>query len=150
MYVETFGDRLKDLMDSEGYNNSTLSYILNINRKTVGRWLNGKNLPNYMDLIKISRCFHVSVDYLLGEIKQLNVQISEKPDLAFVRERFVEKIFEYMRKKNLTEHAFSEKLGLHHKSVTRWLDRGGMPEADTLVKISRVTGFTIDHLLGIE
>lgn len=148
--VETFGDRLKDLMELEGYNNKTLGAAIGVNRKTVGRWLLERHYPNYIALIKLARHFRVSTDYLLGESGYAQIAFPKECDFAQIKVCFAEKVNSFLNREKLSENAFCKVLGLEHSSVSKWIKGGCMPEAQTLVKLSRAMGISIDSLLGIE
>ena len=150
LIVETFADRLKDLMESEGYNNTTLGAALGINRKTVGRWILNQHTPNYIMLIKLAEHFNVSVDYLLCESGCVKITIPTNFNVSQVKPHFVETVSSFLIEKNITENAFCKILGLKHDSISKWTKGGYMPEAQTLVKLSRAMGISIDSLLGLE
>ena len=148
--VETFGERLKELMEIDGYNNTMLGSVLGVDRKTVGRWVLNQHTPNYIALIKLAKHFHVSVDYLLGETGYTPIIFPMDFDLLQVQSHFSQIICCNLEKESFSENAFCKILVLEHNSVSKWIKNGGMPEAQTFIKLSRVMGITIDALLGIE
>lgn len=60
-----FGDRLKDLRKKAGIIQSDLAKRLGIERSTIAKYEVNQTMPPYDTLIKISRVFNVSLDYLL-------------------------------------------------------------------------------------
>ena len=56
----------KQLRKSFGYTQSELANKLNLNQTTVGKWENGKAVPDYPTLINLAKLYGVSTDYLLG------------------------------------------------------------------------------------
>lgn len=59
-------DRIKELLKSEGLNQSKLANSIHVNQSTVCNWLNGKKEPSIESLWKLADFFDVSVDYLIG------------------------------------------------------------------------------------
>lgn len=71
-----FGDRLKSLRLSHNYSQVQLAYELNVSKQTISNWENGNILPSIEMLIKISRYFSVSSDYLLGLDDRIYIDVS--------------------------------------------------------------------------
>ena len=65
--VPMFIERLKDLRKKMGISQKTLVETLQISQQLVVGWETGRSTPNLLMLIKISKLFGVSVDYLVGE-----------------------------------------------------------------------------------
>ena len=61
-----FRDILLDLMKEKGINQRQLSLQADIPPTTISGWINAGRLPDYNALIKLSKFFDVSADYLLG------------------------------------------------------------------------------------
>lgn len=61
-----FGKRIKELRVSHGINQVEFGKVLNVTKQSVSNWENGNILPSIDMLVKISECFSVSTDYLLG------------------------------------------------------------------------------------
>ena len=79
-----FPERLKQLRKSR---NLTLPQLaINLNKGTgrngtknsanqIGNWERGERKPDYVELIKLANYFDVSVDYLIGNVKEETVDI---------------------------------------------------------------------------
>ena len=129
MSAETFAVRLKDLMEIANYNQITLERAIQTNRKTIRYWLSGRYFPNYKTLLKLAELFNCSIDYLLGEGEPSDANISiKKFDGSNVKKRLVNLILQYINHNNITINAFANLIDIDHKSVERWLTKGGMPE----------------------
>lgn len=61
-----FRDILLNLLEEKGLSQRQLSIRANIPTTTVNGWLKANRLPDYNALIKLSKFFDVSADYLLG------------------------------------------------------------------------------------
>ena len=60
-----FGDIVKKLRLSHNLNQVQLADELNVSKQTISNWENNNILPSIHMLVKISRFFSVSTDFLL-------------------------------------------------------------------------------------
>lgn len=63
--LQCFGKRLKELMQKENISYVKLGERICVDRETLRGWANAKHYPNGYYLMKLSRYFNVTVDYLL-------------------------------------------------------------------------------------
>jgi len=61
-----FGNILKTLRLKENLTQSQLAKKLGISKSVISAYENGIRMPSYYVLIRISKIFNVSTDYLLG------------------------------------------------------------------------------------
>lgn len=61
-----FGDKLKELRKEKDISQEELSNIFNVNKSTISAWEVNKAQPNYDTLLKLSKYFDVTPNYLLG------------------------------------------------------------------------------------
>lgn len=87
------GERIKVLRTQKGMTQAALALELGIAKTTLAAYEQGKNEPSSETLIKISKFFNVSTDYLLGIT---NIQTTSL-DIAFM--------IKYL---GLTEHSLTE------------------------------------------
>ncbi|MBQ3220339.1 MAG: helix-turn-helix domain-containing protein [Clostridia bacterium] len=66
IYVDSFASRIKILRKSQNWSQMDFADNLGINQTTVSKWELGKTLPDTAMLVKLSKFFDVSTDYLLG------------------------------------------------------------------------------------
>ncbi len=67
--LQDFGKRLRNLRLKKGYKQSQLGDILNISASAVGMYERGQRQPSVDLILKLSKVFSVSADYLLGTAK---------------------------------------------------------------------------------
>lgn len=80
-----FGDRIKEQRIKFEMTQSDVAKELFTSRQTISNWEKGKNYPDLDMLIKISDFFHVSIDSLLREDKDLkNTLNREKTNKHFM------------------------------------------------------------------
>lgn len=66
---------LRDLRKENGYSQKQIAEKLCISQQTYSDYENGKTEPTPDTLIKISKIYNVSVDYLLGVVDDLGAPI---------------------------------------------------------------------------
>lgn len=78
-----FAKRLTDLRERKNLLQKDISNIFQVEQATVSNWENGKRIPDSDMLIKLANFFEVSVDYLLGNETNNNIdeELKEKEAL---------------------------------------------------------------------
>lgn len=61
-----FGERLKTLRENNKLLQKELADILGVTSQTISGWEINRTTPDYETLVKISKYFGVSIDFLLG------------------------------------------------------------------------------------
>ncbi len=62
----SFSSRLNELMHEQKFSRYALAKKLGTKTTTVSKWLNQVNMPETINLIKLSKIFDVSIEYLVG------------------------------------------------------------------------------------
>ena len=75
-----FGDTIKSLRVAYNLSQVQLAGELNVSKQTVSNWENNNILPSVDMLIKISRFFSVSTDYLLELDERKYIEITGLSD----------------------------------------------------------------------
>lgn len=73
--VMTLGDRLKSLREEKGLTTREVSKMFNLGKSTISNYENDSRKPDYEMLKKLSEFYNVSIDYLVGNIKDKNLSI---------------------------------------------------------------------------
>lgn len=71
-----FGNILKTLRLQENYTQAQLAQKLGLTKSVISAYETGLRLPSYDVLIHISKIFHVTTDYLLGQEPKTEVDLS--------------------------------------------------------------------------
>lgn len=71
-----FEERIKELRLSLGLNQIQFGKKLFVTKQCVSNWENGNIQPSVDMLIKISKTFSVSIDYMLGLSNELTLDVS--------------------------------------------------------------------------
>ena len=77
------GKRINELRIAFGWNQVQLAERLNISKQTVSNWENENIQPSIEMLVRLSKLFRVSTDYLLGLDNSLRIDVSDLP-VSFV------------------------------------------------------------------
>ena len=72
-----FGEKLKELRKAQKLTQRELEERLNVAKSVVSYYESGDRFPSYDVLIKISRTFHVTTDYLLGVERKRMIDVSD-------------------------------------------------------------------------
>lgn len=107
-----FGDKLKELRKNKNMSQEELGEICGVAKQTVSNWENNITQPPFDVVIKISKYFSVSTDYLFG-IKQEDMANIDKlkqvlqeygimisSDLSLSELKRALKIVEFIRKED--------------------------------------------------
>jgi len=85
-------DRLRDLMDKNGHNTTSMGEILGVSERQVRRWIHGENDPASEITALMAKTLDTSTDYLLGltddpspHMKIDNLSDDERAVLAAMR-----------------------------------------------------------------
>ena len=71
-----FGHRINEVRKSRSWNQVDLAKKLSITKQTVSNWENDNILPSIEMLIRLSKTFDVSCDYLLGLDETPRIDVS--------------------------------------------------------------------------
>ena len=71
-----FDERLKELRKSLGINQIEFGKRLNVTKQCISNWENNNIMPSIDMLIRVSKTFSVSADYLLGLDDQRTLNVS--------------------------------------------------------------------------
>lgn len=72
-----FSEKLINLRKQRDMSQEDLALKIFVSRQAVSRWESGYTLPDAENLLKISRLFNVTIDYLLDNEKDLKVNKSK-------------------------------------------------------------------------
>lgn len=94
-----FGNTLRELRQQAGLTQKQLAERLWLSKATISYYEQSVRSPSPEVLVKLSKIFHVSTDYLLGiEDKKQLLDVTDLPDEDI---QFLENTITLLRKKNL-------------------------------------------------
>ena len=75
MYLPRIGEKLKQLRKQKKLSQVTLAERLGVSKSVISAYENEVHLPPYDVLLKLSRIFGVSTDYLLGATSNRTINV---------------------------------------------------------------------------
>lgn len=140
--LTVFAERLSDLMIENDCSKKILAEKIKIDEFSIDRYLSANYSPSLENLIKISDCFNVTCDYLLGlendsRVKAFNACPPFKTRLAFVIE-----------KKGITKAKLHRQTDIAESLIYYWLNGKFIPTVDSVIKLSRYFDCSVDFLIG--
>ena len=89
---------LKKLRKEKQLTTDQLAKIIHVSKRTIENYESGKTNPDYETLIKFAKIYEVSIDYLLGQEKDIIVISKEEYNFLLELKKIINKI--ELREKN--------------------------------------------------
>lgn len=130
------GNTIKELRTEAGMTQEELGMLLNVQNAAVSKYESGKVPLTGETLLKLSKIFNVSTDYLLGA-EEGNTMIGGK-------------IAELRKEQGLNQKELAKKIGVSRSALSLYEIDRREPDLETVKKIASLFGVTTDYLLGEE
>jgi len=130
------GNTIKELHTEAGMTQEELGMLLNVQNAAVSKYESGKVPLTGETLLKLSKIFNVSTDYLLGA-EEGNTMIGGK-------------IAELRKEQGLNQKELAKKIGVSRSALSLYEIDRREPDLETVKKIASLFGVTTDYLLGAE
>lgn len=130
------GNTIKELRTEAGMTQEELGMLLNVQNAAVSKYESGKVPLTGETLLKLSKIFNVSTDYLLGT-EEGNTMIGGK-------------IAELRKEQGLNQKELAKKIGVSRSALSLYEIDRREPDLETVKKIASLFGVTTDYLLGAE
>lgn len=129
------GNTIKELRTEAGMTQEELGMLLNVQNAAVSKYESGKVPLTGDTLLKLSKIFNVSTDYLLGA-EEGNTMIGGK-------------IAELRKACDMSQKELANKLSISPSTVGMYEQGRREPDLETVKKIASLFGVTTDYLLGL-
>lgn len=96
----TFGEKIQKLRKEAGLSQEELACQLNVSRQAISKWERNNGYPETEKIIRMSKIFHVTMDYLLNEEDTQMQGINIEQGLYVSRE-MADGFLLYQKQKNL-------------------------------------------------
>lgn len=130
------GNTIKELRTEAGMTQEELGMLLNVQNAAVSKYESCKVPLTGETLLKLSKIFNVSTDYLLGA-EEGNTMIGGK-------------IAELRKEQGLNQKELAKKIGVSRSALSLYEIDRREPDLETVKKIASLFGVTTDYLLGAE
>ncbi len=130
------------LMAEQNLKAPALAKILGTDRSNITRYLRGKRLPLYRGFVAIITHFNISADVMLGLVEYTNTTsfLPVKP--------FGKRLKQVMAESSVSQYELENNTDISSSSIYSWLYLNREPTVESLVKLSKYIGVSIDCLLG--
>ncbi len=138
--MNTFKDRLQELISENDINRLKLAKSLDISSTTINGYFNKDYFPQIDIAIKIATYFDCSLDFLFG--------ISDKKETCkkYNLKNFSRNFKTLIKANNLSIATAMQKLKMSEYNYYRWKD-GKFPKTINLVTIAKTFNCSIDDLI---
>lgn len=140
--MEEFAEILRDLIDDTGLTFKALAKNFGISGTQLSNYLKG-SMPTITVIIKMSRYFNCSVDYLFGLEDRMGNCLKDDFDLN----SFVTKYENMLKKMNMTQFRFAQTYDLSESSLSQWKS-GNTPSLQMIYLIAIKSGLSMNYLLS--
>ena len=76
------GKKIIEMRKNKNLSQEQLAEILNVSRQTISNWENGRFYPDIDALVKISKCFNISLDDLLASDSNILNHLKVSTDIV--------------------------------------------------------------------
>lgn len=97
----TFGEKIQKLRKESGLSQEELADQLNVSRQAVSKWERDSGYPETEKIVRMSKLFHVSLDYLLGEEDTQKPENNPNEKGLYVSREMAEGFLSYQKRKVL-------------------------------------------------
>ena len=140
--MSNISESLKDLMTEAEIKTPALARATGIDASTILTLLRGDGLPYIDTLVKLADYFHCSTDYLLG-LTDLSQETTFRQ-----RPPFPEQLTFLLQHFHVTKYRLEKDTHLSEKTVNRWHNGKTQPTVESLIRLSKYFGCSVDFLLG--
>ncbi|MDE6103801.1 MAG: helix-turn-helix domain-containing protein [Oscillospiraceae bacterium] len=95
----TFGEKIQKLRKEAGLSQEELSYQLKVSRQAVSKWECDNGYPETEKIVRMSRLFNVSLDYLLNDDDLQKPEISPDEKGIYISREMAEGFLSYQKRK---------------------------------------------------
>lgn len=141
--MSNLSEQLIELMNEDGYTQSTLAKAMNTPRAKISLYQSGKSVPNFKFLVDFINFFNCSADYLIGLSDYPKRDVKYKPVQPFnVRLR------EILNQKNKSQKSLVEGKHISWNTLHGWLTAKSLPSIENLKKLADFLDCSVDYILG--
>lgn len=97
----TFGEKIQKLRKETGLSQEELADQMNVSRQAVSKWERDSGYPETEKIVRMSKLFHVSIDYLLGEEDTQKPENNPNEKGLYVSREMAEGFLSYQKRKVL-------------------------------------------------
>ena len=141
--MSNLSEQLIELMNEDGFNQTTLAAAMKTPRAKISLYKSGKSIPNFSYLVAFIEFFNCSADFLIGLNDYPKRDIVYKPVQSFnIRLR------EILKQKGKTQKSLVESKHISWNTLHGWLTGKSLPSIENLKKLADFLECSVDYILG--
>lgn len=140
--LSNFNDTLREFLTEKEMTPRMFAKQAGFPESAVYYWLDRTYVPSTANLLRFADFCDVSLDYLLGLSETRSFRRAAQPV------PFAERFRTLLQQTGKSQYAAAKHCGIGCSAVSKWLHRGKLPRADTLVKLADFFNCSMDYLLG--
>lgn len=137
----------KQERERNGLTQSELAELLGVSQQTISKYENGSREPDLENLIRMSKIFHVTTDYLLGVSEPTSTYLLHEEESIYFREEISLRLKKLMEERNTDSESLATICNLTSEEMRLFLDYGYLPHIDILMKLADYFQVSLDYLL---
>ena len=95
----TFGEKIQKLRKEAGLSQEELSYRLGVSRQAISKWERDNGYPETEKIVRMSKMFNVSLDYLLNEEDTKKPETSPEEEGIYISREMADGFLAYQERK---------------------------------------------------
>lgn len=143
--LSKLSEQLAELMAEDGYTQTSLAQAIGIPNSNLSLYLADKSMPNFKDFVALIEFFHCSADFLIGRTEYPMRETRYKPVQPFGA-----RLRNLLAEHNETQYSFIKSTKISWSVLHGWLTGKTLPSTDSLLKLAKHFGCSVDLLLGRE
>lgn len=148
--MDNFCTRLKEERLKKGLTQNKLAEILDIDRTSISKYENGKQLPELYVLNSMADLFGVSLDYMAGRSHNVTPCCHNHFDEMESPKIFGEILRALREERNISQKDMADHLQISRQAYNYYELGKREPSYEALRNLARYFGVTADYLLGLS
>ena len=148
--IRNCGNTIKELRTEAGMTQEELGKLLNVQNAAVSKYESGKIPLTGETLLKLSKIFNVSTDYLLGAEERAVMEPEENEPETGTALKFGNRLRELRVSEGITQLQMAVILDTSKSNISKYEAGTVEPGMETINEIARFFEVTTDYLFGME
>lgn len=145
---ELFSERLKELMEENDFNQSSLAEEIDIKVSSIHKYLHCTRQPGCANIAKLARIFNKKSDFILGISEDDTAPLYKINH--FDSKKFSEILTVLMEENKKNRKQLSAGIDASISCICKWVRNERTPCADLVVALANVFDVSTDVILGFE
>lgn len=144
--MNNFSIKLNELIKEYDISKRELAKVLLLkeNSSLISKWTKGQQMPKLDMAIKLSNYFKCSLDYLFGDLNNLE-------EVDFIKNTpFDIQLKKILKDKKITQTKLVEDTNFSTGNLFSWFNKKSQPNMTTVIELAEYLQVSLDYLAGRE